>query len=165
MIKPTKLDSKIVTLINERIKDEYTAHYFYVNASNWCRDKGFIKASKYFKKESKSELIHVNKLQQFLLDWNIVPTLPQLSTPQDFKTLVDVIEKSYGIEYDLYEKYEDTAMIAFKHPDLCAFNLFQEYITIQKDSVAEYSDMINMLDGVELNKMNLLLLEENLFGD
>ena len=165
MIKPTKLDAQVITMINDRIKDEHTAFYFYMQASNWCRDKGFFKASDFFKGESDSELTHSKKLQDFLLDWNVIPSLPQLSSPQDFKTLVDIIEKAYGLEYDLYEKYEDVSMKAFKHPDLCAFNLFQEFVTIQKDSVAEYSDMINTLDGVELNKMNLLLLEENLFGD
>ena len=34
-----KLNSKTIKILTDRIKDEYTAHYFYRAATNWCRDK------------------------------------------------------------------------------------------------------------------------------
>jgi hypothetical protein len=48
--------------------------------------------------------------------------------------------------------------------DLCVFDFLQEFRKIQKDSVAEYSDKLNMLEGVDAkDKFNMLLLEKKLF--
>ena len=80
-----------------------------------------------------------------------------------FKSLLEVIQSSYNIEYALYEDYEDTSMKIFTVGDLCTFDFLQQFRAIQTASVAEYSDMLNVLDGVDPSKMNMLLLEEDLF--
>jgi hypothetical protein len=43
-----KLNSKTIKILTDRIKDEYTAHYFYRAATNWCRDKNYKKAAEFF---------------------------------------------------------------------------------------------------------------------
>jgi hypothetical protein len=44
------------------------------------------------------------------------------------------------------------------------FDFLQQFRTIQTQSVAEYSDMINMLEGVNVNdKFQMLMLEKKLF--
>lgn len=165
MRNPVKIDSKIVGLLLERLKNEFDAFYFYRNASNWCKDRGFMIASDFFAKESEDELKHAKGLENYIVDWNVVPTLPDIDSPIDFNSLPDIIEKAYNIEYKLYEDYEETSMNVFEMGDLCVFDLLQQYRTIQKQSVVEYSDMMNKLDGVDLNsKFELLMLEENLFG-
>jgi len=73
-----------------------------------------------------------------------------------------LIEAAYNVEYDLYEAYEDTSKQMF-NKDLCVFDFLQEFRMIQKEAVAEYSDKLNMLEGVDANKMNLLLIEHKLF--
>jgi ferritin len=79
--------------------------------------------------------------------------------------LTDIIGKAYDIEYALYEEYEDTSAKIFKIGDLCVFDFLQDYRVKQKEAVAEYSDMINKLLGVNTgSKFELLMLEENLFG-
>jgi len=48
--------------------------------------------------------------------------------------------------------------------DLCVFDFLQEFRMLQKQSVAEYSDKLNMLEGVDgKDKFKLLLLEKKLF--
>jgi len=41
VVSPISLPQNIVSTINERIGDEYTAHYFYRNAANWCREVNY----------------------------------------------------------------------------------------------------------------------------
>ena len=48
MKKPVKLSSEIVNLLLPRLKDEFTAAYFYRAASNWCNNVGFFKAGTFF---------------------------------------------------------------------------------------------------------------------
>lgn len=165
MKKPEKLSNDVVNLLLERLADEFTAFYFYRAASNWCKNVGFFKAATFFANESDSEMKHAKGIEDYLVDWNIIPALaPIAKPPVEFKGLSDVISKSYEIEYDLYEEYEDTSMKIFKIGDLCVFDFLQEYRKIQKDSVAEYSDMINILDGIDVeDKYKMLRLEEDLF--
>ena len=75
-----------------------------------------------------------------------------------------VIFKAYDIEYKLYEDYENDSVKIFELGDICTFDLLQFFRGVQTKSVAEYSDMINMLEGVNLNsKFELLMLEKKLF--
>lgn len=164
MIKPEKLEKDIAKLLNDRIVDEYNAFYLYRSASNWCKGVGFFKAADFFEGESKDELEHSKKLQDYLVDWNLTPQLPDINQPDlEFKSLVEVIERAYEIEYDLYEKYEKTTKQIFDKNDMCTFFFLQFFNDVQRKSVAEYSDKLNLLEGVGGTKFELLLLEEKLF--
>lgn len=160
---PNILESKVTKLILPRLQDEYDAFYHYRAVSNYCKGIGFEKAAEYFANESSDELTHAKKLENYLVDWNVTPELPEIPNPKiSFKSLVDCIEQSYKIEYALYEAYEETAKKMFE-VDMCTFALMQEMLSIQLKSVTEYSDMLNLLEGVEPTKTNLLLLEDKIF--
>ena len=166
MKKPIKLPQEIVKLLLPRLKDEFDASYLYRAISNWCQGVGYFKAAEFFAKESEDELVHAKGIEKYLVDWNVIVSLPKIETPaSEFADLVDVLDKAYVIEYKLYEEYEDTSMKVFKTGDLCTFDFLQGYRTIQRLSVAEYSDKLNMLEGVNSkDKLNLLLLEKKLFA-
>ena len=65
---PVTLEPQVVMLLMERLKDEYTAHYFYRNASNWCKDKAYNKAAAFFAEEAANELTHAEMLQKYLVE-------------------------------------------------------------------------------------------------
>lgn len=167
MKKPIKLSKEIVDLLLPRLNDEYAAFYMYRAASNWCQGVGFVKAAAYFKAESDDELVHARGIEDFLTLWNVIPELPKVDKPElEFGGLVDLIGKAYQIELDLYEAYEDTSAKILKTGDVCVFDFLQKYRDIQVESVGEYSDMLNVLEGVDAkSKFELLMLEENLFGE
>lgn len=164
MIKPNKLEDEVVNMLLPRLQDEYTAFYFYRAAGNWCKNVGYEKAAEFFAAESTDELEHAKKIETYLVDWNVTPDLPALQRPPlEFANLVSVIEQAYKIEYDLYEQYEDTSLKVFS-VDPCTFDFLQQFRAIQTKSVAEYSDKLNMLEGVEpTGKFEMLLLEKKLF--
>lgn len=165
MKQPNKLPKEIVDLLLPRLSDEFTAYYAYRAASNWCANVGYFKAAEYFKKESDDELVHAKNIEDFLVQWNIIPNLPTIKEPKtSFGSLVDVIDLAYGLEFDLYEAYEETSAKVFKTGDLCVFDFLQQYRTIQSQSVGEYSDMLNILQGCNTgDKFQMLLLEKKLF--
>lgn len=165
MTKPEKLPQNIVSLLLPRLQDEFNAAYFYRAASNWCKNVGYFKAAEFFAKESEDEFGHAKKIEDYLVDWNVTPALPTIPKPTlEFSNLGEVISKAYDMEYALYEEYEDTSMKIFKTGDLCVFDFLQQYRTGQKDAVAEYSDKLNVLEGVNLgSKFEMLMLEKKLF--
>ena len=63
---PKKLSNDIVEILDARIGDEYTAHYFYRNAANWCKNANYNKAADFFNDEASSELEHAQGLQDYL---------------------------------------------------------------------------------------------------
>jgi len=161
MIKPVQLPKEVVDVLTPRIGDEHKAFYFYKSASNWCNEKGYFKAAKFFAAESADELTHSEKLEKFIRDWNVIPELNTIEKPVlEFEGLVDIIEQAYEMEYDLYEAYEQSSKEVFKIGDLCAFDLLQEFRTIQKESVAQYSNFLNQLELIDpTDKFQLFYFE------
>ncbi len=165
MIKPNKLPKEVVSLLEERLKDEFTAYYNYRHISNWCQNEGFFKAAEFYANESNDELSHAKKIEDFLTLWNVLPELPVIKTTvSEISGLAETIEASYKMEYALYEEYEDTSAKIFKIGDICAFDFLQQFRSIQTKSVGELSDKINILTGINTgDKFQMLLLEKKLF--
>lgn len=166
-MKPNSINQATIDGLLVRLKDEFTAYYFYRSASNWCKNVGFTKAAEYFAGESEDELKHAKKIEDFLVDWNVDVKLPFIDSPQSsFLNLVDVIEKAYQLEYNLYLGYDFTSDEVMTRKEHTTYGFLQFFRDIQLKSVAEYSDMLNLLDGVDIrDKAKLLLLDEHLFGE
>lgn len=163
LIKPKTLPEEVIGLLNERIGDEYKAYFFYRNAANWCKDANYNKAAEFFNGEAANELEHSKGLQDYLTQWNTVPTIPTPEVSQNFTSLIDIINKAYQIEYTLFMKYSNdvTGMLQL-HPG--TFNFLQKYVDYQTDEVAEYADLLNALELVDINnKLDVLFFEKNYF--
>lgn len=160
---PKTLDPTIVSMLNDAIAEEYAAHYLYRGASNWCNGVAYFKAGAFFAAEAAAELEHAEKLQKYLVDWNCTPKLPSVKFSGEFKSLIDVVNKSYAIEYGLGTKYMTWASQIFpKH--LMTFNFLQGFVDIQNESIAEMSDKLNAAQLVDVsNKLDLLHYEERYF--
>ena len=163
LVNPKTLPTEIISVLEERIGDEYTAYYFYRNAANWCKDKNYKKAAQYFESEASSELEHSKGLQDYLTQWNTVPSVPQVETTANLESLVDIINKAYTLEYNLLLKYsKDQQSFTNIHP--ATFNFIQKYVDVQNDSVSEYSDLLNALNLIDYtDKFQILYFEQTYF--
>lgn len=160
---PNTLSDDVVSMLNDRLADEYAAHYFYRGAANWCQGVAYVKAAAFFAAEAATELEHAEKIQKYLVDWNATPMLPAVKFNSEFASLIDVVNKSYAIEFSLLEKYnKDSAEVFSKH--LPTFDFLQNYREIQTESVAEYSDKLNAAQLIDVSiKLDLLHYEERYF--
>jgi ferritin len=160
---PKVLSADIVAAFEKRIADEYTAHYTYRNAANWCKNANYKKATAFFEAEAASELDHAKGLQDYLIQWNILPQIPAVNVPNEFDSLVSIIDEGYDIEYKLLMNYSSMQhALCDAHPP--TFNFIQKYVDIQNDSVGEYSDLLNALQLINVNnKLDLLIFEERYF--
>lgn len=155
-----KLAQGTISELTDRIKDEYTAHYFYVNAANWCRDMNYKKATAFFEAEAITELEHAKGVQDYMTDFNIIPVIPVAETKRSFTSLPQIIREAYKLELDLMMKYNQTSSKLFSN-DLTTFDFLQTYRIGQKESVVEYNDLINALDLInEDNKFEVLYFEQ-----
>lgn len=160
---PKKLPDEVSMMLIQRLGDEYSAHYNYRNAANWCKNMNFKKAAAYFDAEASSELDHAKMIQDYLTQWNVMPIIPEVKTDIKFTGLVHIIDESYDIEYNLLQKYSDhQKMLMNIHPS--THNFIQGLVDIQNQSVAEYSDLLNALCLIDVNnRLDLLYFEQTYF--
>lgn len=160
---PKTLADTSVKILTDRLGDEYTAHYFYRNATNWCAGIGYLKAAAFFAQEAENELEHAKGLQKYLVDWNVMPLLPTIKPNVTFSDLIDIINKAYALEYALFESYNRDSKQLF-NTDLTTFDFLTTYRTGQTESVIEYSDLLNAAELVNIdNKFEILYFEQTYF--
>ena len=163
LVTPNPLPEASVSLLNQRIKDEYTAHFFYRNAANWCRNKNYKKAAAFFDGEADSELEHAKGIQEYLVDFNIQPVIEQTETNKMFTSLVEIIGEAYKMEHGLMTAYNQNSAELFGS-DLTTFDFLQDYRKKQKDAVVEYSDLLNALQLIDHNDdFQILYFEQTYF--
>lgn len=165
ILTPIKLNEAIVTLLTDRIKDEYTAHYYYRNAANWCKDANYVKAAAFFEAEAVNELEHAKMLQDYITSWNVVPMiLPVTPDSTKFDNLIEIVNGGYKLEYNLLVDYNDISSKLFTI-DLTTFDFLQQFRKIQNESVAEYSDLLNAANLINVNnKFEVLYFEGKYFN-
>jgi len=162
-MKPKVLNAKVASILIPLIGYEYSHFYNYKSSANYCRGVGFVKAAEFYEKEVVEEAEHSKRLQDFLTDWNVVFELPTIETPETFTSLKQTIESGYNREYELYEIYEE-ASAKVCEMDTCVFDFLQQFRKIQQDTVAEYSDKLNLCEGVDTeDKFQMLMIESLLF--
>lgn len=154
--KPKRLDVKSLNIINSRLVDEYTAHFFYREATNWCDNMGYVSAARYFEKEANDEMIHAQGLQTFATDHNVMPKLPIIKQIESFTSLVDIFNKQYEIEFDLGKEYQANMSEAKEDGNMYLFNLLQKYVQIQDESIVETSTRLNKLSLIDVNDKSWL---------
>jgi ferritin len=158
-----KLSSKTIKILTDRIKDEYTAHYFYRAATNWCRDKNYKKAAEFFQKEAKDELKHAQKIQEYITDFNIIPQIPQAPIDHKFDNLIEIVHGAYKMELGLMKAYNKDSQDLFSE-DITTFDFLTEFREIQKGAVVEYNDLINGSQLVDTkDKFQILYFEQTYF--
>ena len=160
---PKTLEASSVSKLNERLKDEYGAHYFYRNAHNWCAGEGYLKAAAFFAGEADNELEHAEGIQKYLVDWNVYPTLPSIKPNITFDNLIDIVNKAYTLEYSLFEAYNKDSQDLFSS-DIATFDFLRELREGQTESIIEYSDLLNAAELVNIeNNFEVLYFEQTYF--
>jgi ferritin len=142
--------------LNERGKDELYASNAYRYAKTCTLSKGLLGFVKFFDKESKEELEHRTKLEEFANDMGDeldMPSIPAVEfKSEDVKSILNEI---YKMELDLLAEYEmgmeDCNRGAVKV--LC-----QEMVEIQTKGVGAIGDLISELENTSVEVMNLRLL-------
>jgi ferritin len=158
-----KLDTKTIKILTDRIKDEYTAHYYYRAASNWCQDMNYKKAAEFFKNEAVEELKHAQTLQEYMVDFNVQPEIPQAPTKHNFSNLIDIVHGAYKMELGLMNEYNKNSQSLF-NDDITTFDVLTKFRKFQKNAVVEYNDLINASNLIDkTDKFQVLYFEQTYF--
>lgn len=147
-----RLSDKILNILNLQIKNELESSQVYRSMSCWLDDKGWNNTSKYFFRSADEELVHMNKIYQYIFDRNCKAIVPTCEKVEDkFKDIKDVAEKSLQHEMNVTKQWENISKIAKTEDDNTTFEFAQWFL---KEQIEEENKFRNILDKINLDIPN-----------
>jgi ferritin len=159
------LNAKINKLIDDLVNDELFASYHYKSAFAYCAKHNYTGGKKFFNEESIDEQAHATDLIDYAADWGHIVKFADIDTPDTFKSLVDIIDKSLQLEADLCAKYSDAYKTAIDLQANTAIALFAKYVEKQDNAVREYSTLLEQATSYASGgELGVRLFDENILG-
>lgn len=163
------ISTKIISLLQERIKHEEANSKLYLQMGYWLDLQGYNNAAKLYAEHSKDELQHKQWAVEHLLSLNILPNEPAEDQPQlEFKGLQQIIALTYKRELDTTNEVKELAKVAFEEGDLMTFDLGQRYVKEQIEEMDAAQALVDQLETFGDGQVEMKLLDnwigENLLG-
>lgn len=157
------VSERIGSLINEQIKKEQYAAQYYLSMSAWFSARDLDGIANYFRVQSKEELMHADKMFDYLNDVGgtiIVGEIPQ--PPHDFANFVEVFEKALEHEKIVTKSIFNIVKNANDEGDFATVNFMQWFINEQVEEEASASQLLTKIKMVCDNPSALYLFDQEL---
>jgi len=152
-----------IKYLNKRIKEEDYSSRVYLAMSMWLDDKGFVNASKLWRKYSDEERGHADLAREYLLDLGIRPLTPLLDQPiQDFSGLPQIIKDTYDHEMDITNQCKELASHAMKMGDHMLYQLAATYLKEQIEEMGKAQNWLDQLESFGEDKIAMRLLDHEM---
>ena len=146
--KKSRLSKTIEDLLNKQIGIELGAVQLYRAMGYWCNWTGLSGTSKFLLKHAEEELLHMNKLAEYLLDRNALAKMPNIKAElTNFSDLKTVLEKGREHEIMVTNSYQQAKKIACDEEDYVTEEFFRWYL---KEQVEEEAIFLSLLDRLEI---------------
>lgn len=159
------ISNKVIELMNFRIQQEELSVRIYLAMSLWLDYHGYIGAAKLWKKYSEEEKVHVGWAYSYMMDLNILPTVPTLEMqPKEFKGLPQIIALSYKHEVEVTSQCIELARQAEEDGDFMTLELAQRYLKEQTEELQKTQLWLDKLNSFGDDKVALRLMDDDM-GD
>lgn len=159
------INDEMIKLVNFRIAQEEMSSRLYLAMSVWLNINGYAGAAKLWKKYSDEELGHAQWSYDYLMDLNILPTVPALEQPNTtFSGLPKIIIDSYKHEVKITEQCQEFAKKATESGDFMTFTLAEKFLKEQVDELAKTNHWVDRLKAFGTDKIALRLLDNEMGG-
>lgn len=157
------ISERLISLMNYRIEQEEASSRLYKSMAVWLDYKGYSGAAKLFNKYAEEELKHAQWAYQYLLDLDVLPSVPAIEKPQtDFLGLIDIINKTYEHEQKVTEQCQQLASAAFKEGDYMTLHLAQHYLDEQVEELAKSNYWVNRVQAFGSDSNILFEIDEEM---
>jgi bacterioferritin len=129
-----KGNPKVLTELNQALREELTAINQYFLHAEMCENWGYHRLSEYIKKQSIGEMKHAEKLMERILFLDGTPSMQ----PLDVKigsSVKAMIESDLALEVGAVKQYNDAVAIATKEGDNGSRDLFVILLKDEEDHV------------------------------
>lgn len=143
-------------LLQEQIRNEFTASQQYVAVAVWYDDQDLPRLASHFYKQSLEERNHAMMMVQYLLDKDIRPHIPAVGEVEsDFKTALEPLELALAQEISVTKQIETLARTARDEGDYVGEQFMQWFLKEQVEEVAAMKTLVNVANRAGDNLFHL----------
>lgn len=144
--------------LNGQITWEFYSSYLYRQMASWFDSNGLKVLEDRFLTQAGEEQMHAVKLIDYLQKAGGSLELGEIQAPpHKFKSVVDVLERTYEHELGVTKRIHDLVAQAEKDKDYSTRSYLQWYIDEQVEEEASFQELLQL---AKLAGDNLLLLED-----
>ncbi|MBV6880715.1 ferritin [Epilithonimonas ginsengisoli] len=157
------VSEKIVTLVNEQITKEQYAAQLYLSMSAWFYAQDLEGIGNYFRVQSKEELMHADKMFDYVNDIGgqiILNEVPQ--PPHEFNNAQEIFEKALDHERLVTKSIFNIVKAANDESDFATTSFLQWFINEQVEEEASASLLVSKIKMVKDNPSALYLFDQEL---
>lgn len=159
------LSNEVIKKLNEQINKEMYSANLYLSMSSWCYSNGYDGAGDFLFAHADEESAHAKKLIVYLNETDSQVTLETIQKPQNnFKSLLDVFEKTFKHEMEITASINDLVDFTFSCKDYATFNFLQWYVSEQHEEEALFKSIVNKLKMVSDSGNGLYLADQYIKG-
>ncbi len=157
------VSEKIAQLINEQIAHEQYAAQYYLSMSAWFSAKDLDGIANYFRVQSKEELMHAEKMFDYLNDVGGEIILGEIAKPpHQFENATDIFEKALEHEKKVTKSIFNIVKNANDEGDFATTSFMQWFINEQVEEEASASQYVTKIKMVCDNPSALYLFDQEL---
>lgn len=157
------LTKKLEDAINSQINKELFSAYYYLAMSAYCSSKDLDGFQNFFYVQYQEETFHAMKLYNYLLERGGNVVLGAIEKPPaDFKSPLDVFEKTYEHEQVVTASINNLMDLAIKENDHATVSLMKWYVDEQVEEEANVSKLTNKMKLVGDNVGGLFIIDAEL---
>ncbi len=157
------LDAKLETALSEQINHEITAAYQYLAMRAWFEAKNLSGFAAWMTRQRQEELIHADRLLNYLLDRGGKLTLNPIAAPtSQFKAIRAVFDKALDLEKTNTREINELYALATELRDYATQSHLQWFLDEQVEEEKSIEQILALLDLAGDNPSALLILNNQL---
>lgn len=157
------VSTKIATLLNEQIAHEQFAAQYYLSMSAWFAKQDLDGIANYFRVQSKEEMLHADKMFDFMVDVDAEITISAIpQPPNNFNNAIDVFEKALEHEKKVTRSIFNIVKNATDEGDFATVSFLQWFVNEQVEEEASASQLVTKIKLVSENPSALYLFDQEL---
>lgn len=159
------LTKDVIKKLNDQVIKEMYASNLYLNMSSWCYTHRYDGAGLFLFEHAKEESGHATKLITYLNETDSPLTLDKVDKPEsNFKSLLDVFEKTYDHEIKVTKSINELVELAFSTKDYSTFNFLQWYVAEQHEEETLFRGIKDKIKLAGSSDTSLYLIDEYIKG-
>ncbi len=157
------ISTKIAGLLNDQITNEQYAAQYYLSMSAWFSARDLDGIANYFRIQSKEELMHADKMFDFLNDVGAHIQMGAIEKPPyEFANATDIFVKALAHEKVVTRSIFNILKNANDEGDFATVSFLQWFVTEQVEEEANASQLVTKINMVSENQSALYLFDQEL---
>ncbi|RLC79218.1 MAG: ferritin, partial [Chloroflexi bacterium] len=154
------LNQQIQDALNEQIKNELYSAYLYLSMAAYCESVNMPGMAHWMRMQELEERMHALKMFDFVNERGGRVVLQAIDQPPaEFKSLLDVFEKTLAHEQKVTAMINDLYALAVQEKDYASQIFLQWFVTEQVEEEDSVGQVIETLKMIGDSRQGLLMLD------